>query len=88
MLPLIPLCFIGPQEPLTARKLKPRFVLLQFTTRHKADSRLVTFSGYLWPFLDLYYTCLIVAMDVPWCLEAEQVGDGLRIDALYQMTAP
>lgn len=58
MLPLIPWCFIGPQEPLTARKLKPTFVLLPFTTRHKADSGSVALSSYLWPFLDLYCTCL------------------------------
>lgn len=58
MLPLIPWCFIGPREPLATRKLKPTFVLLQFTTRHKSDSGLVAFSSYLWPFLDLYYTFL------------------------------
>lgn len=58
MLPLLPWCFIGPQEPLTARKLKPTFVLLPFTTRHKADSGSVACGSYLRPFLALYYTFL------------------------------
>lgn len=58
MPPLIAWCFIGPQEPLTARKLKPTFVLLPFTTRHKVDLGSVAFRSYLWPFLDLYYTFL------------------------------
>lgn len=54
VLPLIPWCFIGPQEPLTAHKLKPMFIPLPFTSRHKADLGSVAFSSYLCPFFDLY----------------------------------
>lgn len=58
MLPLIPWCFIGPQEPLTARKLKPIFIPLPLNSARKADLGSVASSTYLCPFLDLYCALL------------------------------